>query len=251
MLRSIGLITAIVFWAGQATAATLAPSFFMTAYDQGNNGYGVAATGYPYPIATPNDFTLNFLAAPVLLRGSVGAQTPERRGAAFFAFNSLSGSSVSSATLTFYNGSDFTINTGSGGVNPATPNIKVTALTMSPTLVGDLPTAFSSSGIASTVFTSLQPINSRYDLDLTSLVNSALPSVDASNHFVLRFDIDEPFSGLPNGPNNAGYGNVSFKTMSLDFATGPAPTAVPIPASGLLLMGSLGLLGALRRRRRA
>lgn len=241
------LTAAILAFAASASwATTFNPQSFFTAYDQGNNGFGIAD---PTPgVVQQSDFILNNTFNPVLLRASQQAGTANRKSTAFLYFDLGAVDSVSSATLDFENFGNFILNTT--GFPAATPDIKVrSAAIQNTTNTPVLGSAIASAGAAALTFTAQSPHASQYALDVTGLFNAALAERDTGEIIALMFDIDVPFANLPNDVRNAGFGNVQFTGFELDAIQGAAPSAVPVPAGLPLLLVGLGGFAIVRRKR--
>lgn len=243
-MKLISAIAGLALSASAALAAPINPTFFFTAYDQGNNGFGVAASE-AYPVATPNDFTINFNVGAILLRGSELAGTTDRKSYGFVLFELPGITSVSNATLNFQNRFDFFLN---GPGFPATaPTVGIKSTVESSFGTSQIAALITNAGAASTSFATSAPSTTTYSLDVTGLINAAMAERGTTNQdIVLIFENLEDFASLPN-QGNGGYGNIDFTGFSLDAVEGPAP-AVPLPAGLPLLLAGLGALTVLKRK---
>lgn len=242
-MKFLTTASAFILSASAALAAPLTPDFFFTAFDQGNNGYGVNATA-AYPIAQESDFTINFTVAAYLLRGSEVPGTADRKSYGFLLFDLPGVTSVSNASLTFQNALNFTLNTS--GFPAATPTIGIKSNVESSFATANIGALASSSGLASTSFETMSPAGSSYTLDMTALINAALTErAGTGQQVVLIFENLETFADLPSDVNNGGYGNTNFSGFSLNAVEGPAP--IPLPAGLPLLLAGVAAFGIARK----
>lgn len=248
-MRISATLAATFLTAGAAFAAPINPNFYFTAYDSGNNGLTTNAVA-PYPVAVPYDFTANYHAGAILLRGAQTAGTSDRKSFAFIDFHLSGVTSMSSAILNFSNQYEFYLNDGAT-LPPATPEILMKSVNRSNSnTLSNLDAAAYGTGSAVQVFDALAPITSTYSLDVTTLLNAALDDRSGGEIISLILSNNEDFSSLPNS-YQGGYGNIAFTGFTLDFVEGPAPAAtpaVPLPAGLPLLLAGLSAFFMINRR---